>query len=75
LLSLRTKEALAAVLAAGKRLGRPRGTRDKPKLDGEEGEIQTPLDLQISKASIAKITGTDRSTLYHFLRSRGLMQK
>jgi DNA invertase Pin-like site-specific DNA recombinase len=57
LLSLRTKEALAAVRAAGRRLGRPRGTRGKSKLDGKEGEIQTLLGLRVSKASIANITG------------------
>jgi MFS family permease len=33
------------------------------------------LALQVSKASIAKITGVDRSTLDHFIRSRGLMQQ
>ena len=33
LLSLRTKEALAVAKAAGKRLGRPRGTLGKSKLD------------------------------------------
>jgi len=75
LLSLRTKEALAAVRAAGRRLGRPRGTCGTSKLDGEEGEIQTLLGLQVSKASIANITGVDRSTLYHFIRSRGLRQQ
>jgi DNA invertase Pin-like site-specific DNA recombinase len=73
LLSLRTKEALATARAAGKRLGRPPGARGKSKLDGKEHEIQTLLALQVSKASIAKITGVDRSTLYHFIRSRGLM--
>jgi DNA invertase Pin-like site-specific DNA recombinase len=75
LLSLRTKEALAALRAAGRRLGRPRGTRGTSKLDGKEGEIQTLLGLQVSKASIAKITGVDRSTLDHFIRSRQLSQK
>ena len=75
LLSLRTKEALAAARAAGKRLGRPPGARGKSKLDGKEHEIQTFLALQVSKALIAKITGVDRSTLYHFIRSRGLMQQ
>ena len=75
LLSLRTKEALAAVRAAGKRLGRPPGARGQSKPDGKEQEIQTLLALQVSKASIAKITGVDRSTLYHFIRARGLMQK
>lgn len=75
LLSLRTKEALAAARAAGKRLGRPPGARGKSKLDGKEHEIQTLLALQVSKASIAKITGVDRSTLYHFIQSRRLMQQ
>ena len=75
LLSLRTKEALAAARAAGKRLGRPPGALGKSKLDGKEREIQTLLGLQVSKASIAKITGVDRSTLYHFMQSRRLIQK
>ena len=66
LISLRTKEGLAAARAAGKRLGRPKGHL-------EEEEIQKLLHLKVSKASIAKITGVDRSTLYHFMRSRHLM--
>ena len=72
LLSLRTKEALAVAKAAGKRLGRPRGTLGKSKLDGKTEEIKTLLALRVSKASIAKITGVDRATLYHFLHSRRL---
>src|SRR5712691_6708992 len=75
LLSLRTKEALAAAKAAGKALGRPRGALGKSKLDGKKEEIKTLLALRVSKASIAKITGVDRATLYHFIRSRGLMPK
>ena len=73
LLSLRTKEALAVAKAAGKRLGRPRGTLGKSKLDGKKEEIKILLALRVSKASIAKITGVDRATLYHFLRSRRLI--
>jgi DNA invertase Pin-like site-specific DNA recombinase len=72
LISLRTREALAAARAAGKRLGRPRGTRGRSKLDGKEQEITRLLALDVSKASIAKITGVDRATLYHFMRSRSL---
>jgi len=75
LLSLRTKEALAVAKAAGKRLGRPRGTLGKSKLDRKQEEIKTLLALRVSKASIAKITGVDRATLYHFMRSRGLISK
>lgn len=72
LLSMRTKEALAAAKAAGKRLGRPRGVLGKSKLDGKEEEIKALLALRVSKASIAKITGVDRATLYHFIGSRRL---
>ena len=66
LISMRTKEGLAAARASGKRLGQSR-------LNGKEDEIQRLLDLRVSKASIAKITGVDRSTLYHFMRSRHLL--
>jgi DNA invertase Pin-like site-specific DNA recombinase len=72
LISLRTKEALAAARAAGKRLGRPRGTRGRSKLDGKETQIKELLALHVSKASIAKITDVDRATLYHVMRSRRL---
>ena len=72
LISLRTKEALAAARAAGKRLGRPPGRLGQSKLDGKEADIRRLLGLHVSKASIAKITGVDRSTLYHFMRSRHL---
>jgi DNA invertase Pin-like site-specific DNA recombinase len=72
LISLRTKEALAAARAAGKRLGRPPGRLGHSKLDGQEADIRRLLGLRVSKASIAKITGVDRSTLYHFIRSRHL---
>ena len=70
LISLRTKEALAVARASGKRLGRPPGVLGKSKLNGREQEIQDLLALKVSKASIAKITGVDRATLYHFLHSR-----
>jgi DNA invertase Pin-like site-specific DNA recombinase len=72
LISLRTKEALPAARAAGKRLGRPSGRLGHSKLDGKEADIRRLLGLRVSKASIAKITGVDRSTLYHFIRSRHL---
>jgi DNA invertase Pin-like site-specific DNA recombinase len=72
LISLRTKEALAGARAAGKRLGRPPGRLGHSKLDGKEADIRRLLGLHVSKASIAKITGVDRSTLYHFMRSRHL---
>lgn len=72
LISMRTKEGLAAARAAGKRLGRPKGKLGQSRLNGKEEEIQRLLSLHVSKSSIAKITGVDRSTLYHFIRSRHL---
>ena len=75
LISMRTKEGLAAARASGKRLGRPKGRLGQSRLNGKEDEIQRLLDLKVSKASIAKITGVDRSTLYHFMRSRHLMPR
>jgi DNA invertase Pin-like site-specific DNA recombinase len=69
---MRTKEGLAAARASGKRLGRPKGKLGQSKLNGKEDDIQRLLTLKVSKASIAKITGVDRSTLYHFMRSRNL---
>jgi DNA invertase Pin-like site-specific DNA recombinase len=72
LISLRTKDALAKAKAAGKKLGRPKGSLGQSKLSGRAAEIQKLLSLGVSKASIAKITGVSRSTLVHFIRSRGL---
>ncbi len=75
LISMRTKEGLAAARAKGKKLGRPKGRKGKSRLDGREEEICELLTKNVSKASIAKITEVDRSTLYHFIQSRGLQKK
>jgi DNA invertase Pin-like site-specific DNA recombinase len=72
LISLRTREALATARASGKRLSRPPGTHGWSKLDGKETQIKGLLGLHVSKASIATITGVNRATLYHFIRSRRL---
>jgi DNA invertase Pin-like site-specific DNA recombinase len=73
LVSQRTKEALAALKEKGQKMGRPKGSLGKSKLDGRKAEIKRLLDLQVSKASIAKIMGVSRTTLRHFIKTRGLI--
>ena len=74
LISVRTKEGLAAARASGKVLGRPKGSLGVSKLNGREDEIRRLLSMKVSKASIAKITGVGESTLYHFLSTREVMR-
>jgi DNA invertase Pin-like site-specific DNA recombinase len=75
LISERTKEGLAVARAKGRLLGRPKGSLGSSKLDGKEGEIRMLLEKQVSKASIAKITGVSSTNLRHFIRTRKLDPK
>jgi DNA invertase Pin-like site-specific DNA recombinase len=72
LIAERTKEGLAPARAQGRQPGRPKGVLGTSKLTGREAEIQSLLAKTVSKASIAKILGSSRSTLYHFIQSRHL---
>jgi len=72
LISVRTREGLAAARAKGKVLGRPKGSHGASILDGKEDEIKMLLAKKVSKASIAKILEVSRSTLLYFIRSREL---
>jgi DNA invertase Pin-like site-specific DNA recombinase len=74
LVSAHTKEGLAAVRAKGKKLGRPKGSHGRSRLDGRMEEIKRLLSLGVSKVSIAKIMGVERGILSHFIKSRGLAQ-
>jgi DNA invertase Pin-like site-specific DNA recombinase len=72
LISERTREGLASARAKGRLLGRPKGVLGKSRLDGKEEEIRVLLQKQVSKASIAKIVGVTRPTIYSFIETRRL---
>lgn len=72
LISRDTKERLALARKQGKKLGRPKGTTGKSKLDGKEQEIVKLLDRKVSKAAIARIMGVSANTMKHFIKSRNL---
>lgn len=69
-ISERTKSALQVVKASGKKLGRPRGSYSKSKLDEHFHEICEFLRKGVSKASICKIYGVSRTCLDHFIKTR-----
>ncbi|HOD97386.1 MAG TPA: recombinase family protein [Syntrophales bacterium] len=70
LVSQRTKAALAALKAQGKKLGRPVGTKGKSKLDGKEPEIIAFLDKRVPVAAIARILGCSRPGLLNFMENK-----
>ena len=55
-ISIRTKQGLAAAKASGKKLGRPKGSRDKERiLDPHREQIKEYLDLGLSLRRIRSI--------------------
>ena len=72
LISERTREGLAKARAAGRKLGRPKGSLGVSRLDGKQDQIRRFLKLGVSKTAIAKITGVSRTALYSFINTRGL---
>jgi DNA invertase Pin-like site-specific DNA recombinase len=71
--SRRTTDALARRRAQGLPLGRPKGRKNKSlKLDKFHDEIIRYLELNISKASIAKLVRCHPQTLYDWLERKGI---
>lgn len=73
MISRRTKAALARKKSEGMVLGRPKGSRSKSRLDGQEQVITEFLSKGVSKASIAKIMGVNPGTVAAFIITRKLM--
>lgn len=73
LISLRTKEALAAKRSQGIRLGKPKGTLQASKFDKDREKIQELLALGLSVRKIVRYLGyTDPRGLTIYLNKRGL---
>ncbi len=73
LLVSRTIEGLARRKAAGQKLGRPKGSKNKKvKLTGKEEAIKILLQEGNSKSSIAKLLNVNRSTLCRYVKNKGL---
>jgi len=72
LISQRTIEGLARAKRDGKKLGRPKGTLGRSKLDGKEVGIKQLLEKGINKTAIAKLMDVSRPTLLNFVETRKL---
>ena len=72
LISERTRQGLAQARSSGRKLGRPKGSLGVSRLNGKEDDIRRFLELGVSKTAIAKLTGVSHTTLYSFMRIRGL---
>ena len=72
LISERTKQGLRAARAKGKRLGRPKGSLGKSRLDDREETIKGELKYGVAKAAIARKLGVSRTTMVNFIKTRKL---
>lgn len=75
LISLRTREALAAKKAQGQRLGKPKGTLQKSKFDRDVERIKELLGYGLSVRKIAKVLGySSHIALNTYINKRGLRE-
>ena len=76
LISLRTKEALAAKKKQGIKLGKPKGTIQKSKFDKDQEKIKELLDLGLSVRKIAGILGlSNHIGLNTYINKRNLRKQ
>jgi DNA invertase Pin-like site-specific DNA recombinase len=75
LISLRTREALAAKKAQGRPLGKPKGTLQKSKFDSDVARIKELLGYGLSVRKIAKVLGySSHIALNTYINKRGLRE-
>jgi DNA invertase Pin-like site-specific DNA recombinase len=73
IISLRTKEALAAKRSQGIRLGKPKGTIQKSRFDAHVDRIKELLSIGLSIRKIAKLLGYKNSiSLNTYINKRNL---
>lgn len=76
LISLRTKEALAAKRIQGVLLGKPKGTIQKSKFDKDAERIKELLGLGLSVRKITKLLGyTNHLSLNTYVKKRRLYEE
>ena len=76
LISLHTKEALAAKKTQGVNLGKPKGTIQKSKFDTDAERIKELLQLGLSVRKIAKLLGyTNHLALNTYINKRKLREQ
>ena len=56
----------------GIRLGKPKGTIQKSKLDEKQAIIQDLLKHKVSKSAIARVCGTSWPNLNKYIKRRGI---
>jgi DNA invertase Pin-like site-specific DNA recombinase len=72
LVSQRTKQGLAERKAAGVKLGRPRGSTGKSKLDPHKEQIASMLKHKAPLSYIARVYGVTWPTVANFIKTRKL---